>query len=136
MAETAKETIAGFEVAWAPPNPVNGVSGPPDILLQGSDNKLVEAHKAILSFSTEMFSSILSMEVDASVPNTQIAGLPLLRFDEHTEALTVVVSLFYNLPDTRTRQASLELLHRALKVSLSWSALRVTEVLEQRILHL
>lgn len=106
MSEPAPATVGGFKVEWEPPSPVNGVSGPPDILLRGSDDAVVKAHKAILSFSTEMFSAILAMDVDEAAPGLKLEGLDVLRFDQPAAVIALVIRHCYNIPGLRSAETS------------------------------
>lgn len=124
MSESVASTIAGFKVAWEPPSPVNGVSGPPDILLQGSDDAIVKAHKAILSCSTEMFSAILAMDVDEAAPGAKLEGLDLLRLDRPAAVVGLVVAFCYNIPEPDLDEEDALKLLSAYKLAHRFTALR------------
>ena len=129
MAETSPATIGGFEVVWEPPTPVNGVSGPPDILLQGSDEKLVKAHKSILSFSTEMFNAVLSMDVDETAVEGKLEGWECLRLDKPGGILQMVIPFCYNIPGPDLSHSSFSDLLQAYGLAHRFTALRSLEKL-------
>lgn len=129
MPEPAPATVGDFKVEWEPPSPVNGVSGPPDILLQGSDDAVVKAHKTILSCNTDMFNAVLGMDVGENAEGAQLDGLDVLRIEAPGTVIALVIPFCYNIAGPRLANTHQEQLLQAYQLSHRFGALRAQRAL-------